>query len=313
MLVLVTGGAGFIGSHLVEALIAQGKHVRVFDNFSSGRLENLSGVKDKIELIHGDISDLAAVTAAAVGCALIFHQAALVSVPRSIQEPVLNQQSNLVGTGNVLEAARLAGVKRVVYASSAAVYGPSPSLPSREADPTGPISPYAAAKLMGEIMAATYTRTYQLETIGLRYMNVFGPRQDPTSPYSGVLSIFIQAAHGDGRCKILGDGEQTRDFVFVSDVVQANLLAAVAPYQPLAERPVFNVGRGEETSLNRLIEILNRIRSSPLQVSYGPARAGDIRHSKADISRTTSRLGYQPKTGVATGIEHTFKWMAAQE
>ncbi|MCA9968950.1 MAG: NAD-dependent epimerase/dehydratase family protein, partial [Anaerolineales bacterium] len=224
MRVLVTGGAGFIGSHLVAALAARGDAVRVLDNLSSGREANLAGLP--VELIRGDVRDLETVQRVMAGCELVFHQAALVSVPRSIGEPVLNHEVNVNGTFNVFEAARQAGVRRVVYASSAAVYGDQPALPAGEADVVRPMTPYAAAKWMGEGYAAVYNQRYATEFVGLRYFNVYGPRQDPSSPYSGVLSIFCRAAMAGDGVTIYGDGLQTRDFVFVRDVVAANLAAA---------------------------------------------------------------------------------------
>ena len=309
MKVLVTGGAGFIGSHLVHALCQRGDQVRVFDNLSSGKLENIADITDDIEFIHGDVKNYDQLVKAAADCDLIYHQAALVSVPASIKDPRLNQASNIVGTANMLEAARVNDVKRVVYASSAAVYGDSPKLPKQEDDQPAPISPYAAAKLAGEILLSSYTRTYGLETVSLRYMNVFGPRQDPSSPYSGVLSIFTQSAMGDGKCKVFGDGKQTRDFVFVSDVVQANLLAGSKPYSELPQPAVYNVGRGEETSLNQIISRLGVIRGEALDVEYKPSREGDIRFSVADISRSKRYLGYCPSVDIQRGLQDTMEWV----
>lgn len=306
MQVLVTGGAGFIGSHLAAALAAQGHQVRVLDNLSSGRRENLTGAA--VELVVGDIRDLAVVETAVSGCDLVFHQAALVSVPQSIAEPRQNHQVNVDGTFHVFEAARQAGVRRVIYASSAAVYGNLPGLPKRESDPLAPISPYAAAKLMNETMAQAYTAVYGMELIGLRYMNVFGPRQDPSSPYSGVLSIFCHAAISGRGVTIFGDGAQTRDFVYIADVVQANLRAAQADWSQLGEQQVFNVGRGQQTSLNQIVAILEEIVEQPIPVQHGPERPGDIKHSVADIQAAQKSLAFDPQISVADGLRETVAW-----
>lgn len=295
MKVLVTGGAGFIGSHLVEALIERGDDVRVLDNLSSGHLSNLSGLP--LEFIQGDICQFETVRQAMDGCVLVFHQAALVSVPRSIAEPKLNQDVNVTGTFHVFEAARQAGIQRVVYASSAAVYGDTPALPAQESDQPNPISPYAAAKLMNEQMAAAYNHSYGTKFVGLRYFNVFGPRQDPSSPYSGVLSIFCEAARTGNGVTIYGDGEQTRDFVFVTDIVAANLAAAEV------ETPdVFNIGRGEAVSLCEMVRIIEEVGGRPLPITHAPARPGDIRHSLADIQKAAQLLAFSPATTVLEGI-----------
>lgn len=308
MKIAVTGGAGFIGSHLTAALVEAGHSVTVFDNLSTGNANNLAGLP--ISFIQGDLADFELLKRAVIGCELVYHQAAMVSVPRSIAEPALNHQSNVTGVFNLFEAARQAGVKRVVYASSAAVYGAEPSLPKTESSIIAPVSPYGAAKYMAEIYAVAYAAAYPgMEFVGLRYMNVFGPRQDPASPYSGVLSIFCQAALRGHTCTILGDGEQTRDFVYVSDVVQANMLAGV---QPLPQAvAVFNVGRGQQTSLNHIVTLLNEINSTPLHYVYGAARHGDIRHSVADISLIAQVLGYSPQVSLCEGLEQTLRWFQA--
>jgi nucleoside-diphosphate-sugar epimerase len=308
MKIAVTGGAGFIGSHLTAALVEAGHSVTVFDNLSTGNADNLAGLP--VSFIKGDLADFELLKQAATGCELVYHQAAMVSVPRSMAEPTLNHQSNVTGVFNLFEAARQTGVKRVVYASSAAVYGAEPSLPKTESSVIAPLSPYGAAKYMAEIYAAAYAAAYPgLEFVGLRYMNVFGPRQDPASPYSGVLSIFCQAALRGQTCTILGDGEQTRDFVYVSDVVQANLLAGLKPLpQPVA---VFNVGRGQQTSLNQIVALLSEINSTPLHYVYGIARHGDIRHSVADISLIAQVLGYNPQVSLREGLEQTLRWFQA--
>lgn len=309
MNILVTGGAGFIGSHLSAALVAQGLTVTVLDNLSTGKQTNLDGLP--VRLIVADVGDYAAVVEAAQGCEVIFHQAAMVSVPRSIVEPQLNHQSNVTGVFNVFEAARQAGVRRVVYASSAAVYGDEPSLPKRETSPIAPLTPYSAAKYMSEVYAAAYSAAYPnaIQFVGLRYMNVFGPRQDPSSPYSGVLSIFCQAVLAGRTCQVHGDGEQTRDFIFVSDVVQANLLAAAVD---LGGKPaVFNIGRGQQTSLNMILRSLEALAGRPLPVTHGPERHGDIRHSVADISLARERLGFDPQVEIQDGLRQTLDWFRA--
>lgn len=308
MRILVTGGAGFIGSHLTAALTADGAQVRVLDDFSSGQRENLAGLP--VELIVGDVAEMDVVQTAVANCDLIFHQAALVSVPRSVTEPELNQHSNVTGTFNIFEAARQAGVKRIVYASSAAVYGNRPGLPKRETDPLQLITPYAAAKRTAEIMAESYNAAYGMEIIGLRYMNVFGPRQDPSSPYSGALSIFCQAAIAGQGVTIFGDGEQTRDFVYVGDVVQANLRAAALPNGRLPDTPVFNVGRGQQTSLNQIVAMLSEITGRPIHTAYQSERPGDIKHSVADISLAQGKLGFMPETAVKEGLRLTMDWFS---
>lgn len=311
MQVLVTGGAGFIGSHLAAALVARGHTVRVLDSLRTGKRENLAGLD--VELVEGDIRDAAAVQTAVSHTHTIFHLAAMVSVPESVQNPSLNHDINVNGTFNVFEAARQAGVKRMVYSSSSAVYGNLPHLPARENSQPTPISPYGAAKWMNEIIAESYRTTFGLEAVGLRYMNVFGPRQDPTSPYSGVLSIFCRAALNNSSVTIFGDGTQTRDFVFVQDVVQANLLAAQLPAANMPEQPIFNVGRGEQTTLNDVIDMLRELTHHPLPITYAPQRAGDIRHSVADISRAQSILGFQPQATVLDGLNQTLAWFKGME
>jgi UDP-glucose 4-epimerase len=305
MKVLVTGGAGFIGSHLVTALVEQGHNVTVLDNLSSGMQANLAGLP--LVFVEGDVADYETVARASAGSDVIFHQAAMVSVPRSIVEPGLNHRSNVTGVFNVFEAARQAGVARVVYASSSAVYGDEPGLPKTEQSPIVPLTPYGAAKAMAELYAAAYASSYPPTTfVGLRYMNVYGPRQDPSSPYSGVLSIFCQAAVTGTGCTVFGDGNQTRDFVYISDVVQANLLAATATLDEKAA--VFNVGSGRATSLNQILALLGELSGHPLDVLYAAERPGDIRHSLADIGRAQARLGFQPRIALSEGLRHTLNW-----
>lgn len=306
MNVLVTGGAGFIGSHLTKVLVSLGYSVRVLDNLITGSLKNLEGVP--VEMIEGDLADWETVKLAVQGCEIIFHQAALVSVPKSIEDPALNHTSNITGTFHVFEAARQANVRRVVYASSAAVYGDLPSLPKRETDPVHPKTPYAMAKRTSELMAMAYQSSYDLELVGLRYMNVYGPRQDPSSPYSGVLSIFCQNALAAKPVLIYGDGEQTRDFVYVTDVVKGNLLAATADLSQFDYPAIFNVGVGKQTSLNQIVELLEQIIGRPVEKNYRSARAGDIKHSVGDIGLAQHYLNFQPETAISDGLKTTIDW-----
>lgn len=309
MQVLVTGGAGFIGSHLAVALLRRGDQVRVLDNLSSGQRANLDGLP--VELVVGDVRDWETVRQAVQGCDLVFHQAALVSVPRSLAEPRLNHDVNVTGTFHVFEAARQAGIRRVVFASSAAVYGDAPALPASEADRPVPLTPYAVAKLANEQLAAVYTRSYGTEFVGLRYFNVFGPRQDPTSPYSGVLSIFCRAAVAGEGVTIYGDGRQTRDFVYVSDVVAANLAAANLAH--VDETAVYNVGCGQQISLLEVVVQLRASTGQPLPASHAPARQGDIRHSLADTSQAAARLGFRAQTSFPAGLRETVAWFRETE
>lgn len=298
MRTLVLGGAGFIGSHLVERLFLQGHQVRVLDNLSTGKRENLANVAANVELVVGDLRDDATLTSAAKGCEVIFHQAAIVSVQRSLDEPRLTQAINLTGTLGVLEAARAAGVRRVVFASSAAVYGAGGDEPRRESMATFPESPYGLEKLAGEHYLRMWNELYGLETVALRYFNVFGPRQDPSSPYSGVISIFVDRLKRGVAPTIFGDGEQTRDFVHVSNIVEANYLAGTAQ----GAQGVFNVASGATTSLNHLFATMCQIRGATLRPQYAAARPGDIRHSSADISLARERLGYVPRVALAEGL-----------
>lgn len=308
--VLITGGAGFIGSHLAAALVDAGVHVRVLDNFSTGKASNLSGLP--VEVVAGDVGDWEVVATAVSECDTIFHLAALVSVPRSLRDPMLNHRSNVTGAFNVFEAARQAGVRRVVYSSSAAVYGNTPELPKREESQLQLLTPYAAAKYMNEMMAAMYHEAYGLESIGLRYMNVYGPRQDPSSPYSGVLSIFCKAAVSDGDITIFGDGEQTRDFVYVADVVQANLRAASVMVNDFTPGEVCNIGYGMQISLNDIVTQLRQLSGSALPLTYAAPREGDIRHSVANIDRARAVLNYEPTTSIAEGLDETLAWFRRQ-
>jgi UDP-glucose 4-epimerase len=302
---LVTGGAGFIGSHLVEALVERGHTVRVLDNFSTGDPANLFAVRERVRVLDGDITDLTTVQAAAQGVEVIFHQAALASVPRSVADPMATHQACVNGTLHVLLAAREAGVRRVVYAASSSAYGNSMRLPKCESDPTLPLSPYAVAKLAGEHYCAAFSEVYGLETVRLRYFNVFGPRQSPDSPYAAVIPKFIEAMTG-GRGPVLhGDGEQSRDFTFVADVVQANLRAAEAPN---VGGKVFNIACGRRTSLLELVGLLNTLLGTDIKPTHTAARPGDVRHSLASIERATEELDYQPTTDMATGLRRCLEW-----
>jgi UDP-glucose 4-epimerase len=302
MRVLVTGGAGFIGSHLVERLLAEGHTVRVLDNFSSGRRENLAFAKPgaPLEAIEGDIRDARAVAEAVAGMDGVFHEAALVSVPRSVEDPEISCDINAHGTARVFDAARRAGVRRIVFASSAAVYGDTATLPVSEREPVRPLSPYGLDKLYAEQLAAIHHALYGLEAVPLRYFNVFGPRQDPSSAYSGVISIFVTRLLEAAPITIHGDGEQTRDFVYVADVVDANMRAMFAPYP--GPSPL-NVAGGGRTSLNALAAMLGEIVGAAPVISHAAARAGDIRHSGADISAIRTALGYAPRWTTRAGLE----------
>ncbi|MDX2029792.1 MAG: SDR family oxidoreductase [Blastocatellia bacterium] len=302
---LVTGGAGFIGSHITEALVKRGDRVRVLDNLMTGHRHNLAHLADKIEFIEGDIRNPEATRAAMEGVQIVFHEAAIPSVPRSVSEPQLNHDANVNGTFNVLMAARDAGVKRVVYAASSSAYGDTEVLPKQEAMLPSPLSPYAAAKLFGEYYCQVFTRVYGLETVALRYFNVFGPRQDPTSPYSGVISKFVTTLLKGETPVIFGDGEQSRDFTYVANVVDANLRAAEAPD---ASGHVMNLGIGQRITLNHLLAELQKILGTNLPTRYEETRAGDVRHSLADISRAANLLGYRPLVELAEGLQYTVSW-----
>jgi UDP-glucose 4-epimerase len=296
---LVTGGAGFIGSHLVEALVEQGHAVRVLDNFSTGSRENLAAVRPRIEVMEADLTDLDAVRAAVRGVEVVFHQGALASVPRSVADPLATHQVCATGTLHVLMAAREAGARRVVYAASSSAYGASTRLPKNETDPTLPLSPYAVAKLAGEQYCAAFSEVYGLETVRLRYFNVFGPRQSPDSPYAAVIPLFLQAMLAGRSPVIHGDGLQSRDFTFVADVVQANLLAAEAPG---VRGKVYNIACGNRTSLLELVAKINDLLGTAIRPVHDAARPGDVRHSQADISQVRQDLGYAPRTDMVHGL-----------
>ncbi len=304
-LYLVTGGAGFIGSHIAEALVKRGDRVRVLDNFMTGKRENLTHLTGKIEFIEADIRDYTAIRQATEGVQVVYHEAAIPSVPRSVADPQLSHDVNVNGTFNVLMAARDAGVKRLVFAASSSAYGDTEVLPKTETMMPNPLSPYAAAKLVGELYCQTFTRVYGLETVALRYFNVFGPRQDPTSPYSGVISKFVTALLANQIPTIFGDGEQSRDFTYIANVVDANLRAAEAPE---ANGQVMNMGIGERITLNQLLDELQKIIGTNLKPEYKETRAGDVRHSLADITRAENLLGYRPLVGLAEGLKYTVDW-----
>jgi len=299
MRILVTGGAGFIGSHIAERCVREGHEVRVYDNLSSGRRENLATFADRVELVEADVRDAPQLDYYAAGCDVIFHEAAVVSVPYSIEHPQETHDVNLQGTINVLEAARRQKVKRVVFACSAAVYGEEPTLPKVETMAAEPISPYGIEKIAGEHYLHVWNRLYGVEAVSLRYFNVFGPRQDPRSAYSGVISIFVDRALRGVAPTIFGDGTQSRDFVYVANVVDANLRAATTPG---AAGRAYNVGCGQKTTLRELAAMLGRIVGKDVSPIYAEARAGDIKESVADISRARAELGYAPAVGVEEGL-----------
>jgi nucleoside-diphosphate-sugar epimerase len=308
--VLVTGGGGFIGSALAERLVREGHRVRVLDNFATGRRENLLGLLDEIELVEGDIQSYERVHNAVRGCEVVFHLAALPSVPRSIQDPLTSNAVNVTGTLNVLLAARDEDVRRVVFASSSSIYGANPELPKRESMPSFPIAPYAVAKLAAESYCRSFFAVYGLETVSLRYFNVFGPRQDPLSQYAAVIPRFITAVLEGETPVIYGDGEQSRDFTFIANAVDANLLAAQADS---VAGETFNIACGERISLNSLIEELSAISGESIAPLHSDARPGDVRHSLADISRARESLGYEPAVRLREGLRLTFEHYAEAE
>jgi nucleoside-diphosphate-sugar epimerase len=310
MRVLVTGGAGFIGSHLVEALVGRGHEVRVLDDFSSGRRENLRAVRGEVEILRGDCADPAAARRSVKGIEVVFHEAAIPSVALSVKRPLASYRANAAATLHMLVAAREAGVRRFVYAGSSSVYGDRPGLPKRETDEPWPLSPYAIAKLTGEQLVRVFSELYGLEGLTLRYFNVFGPRQDPSSPYSGVISLFVTALLSGRTPVIYGDGLQTRDFTYVSSVVAANLKALTA--RGLTGQTV-NIAAGLGTSLRRLLKLVAAEVGCAPRARRAAARAGDIRHSVADIRAARRLLGYRPLVDVRTGIRETVAWYRAHQ
>ncbi len=304
---LVTGGAGFIGSHLVGALLDHGHEVRVLDNFSTGSPANIASVRHRLECIDGDLTDLETVRRATRGIDLVFHQGALAAVQRSIVDPMATHTACATGTLHVLLAAREMNVRRVVYAASSSAYGASERLPKHESDPTIPLSPYAVAKLAGEQYCVAFTNVYGLETVRLRYFNVYGPRQSPDSVYAAVIPRFFRAMMDGKRPLIFGDGEQSRDFTYVTDVVRANLLAAEAPG---ASGRVYNIACNGRTSLLELVGHINRLLGTCIEPIHGPARRGDVRHSQADIRAAQVDLGYEPTVFIRQGLHHCWNHFA---
>jgi nucleoside-diphosphate-sugar epimerase len=307
---LVTGGAGFIGSNLVEALLARGERVRVLDDFSTGKRANLQPWLDRIELVEGSLARIEDCRRAAAGVDYVLHQGALPSVPKSIAMPLESNQANVDGTLNILVAARDAGVKRLVYAASSSAYGDTPTLPKVESMPAAPKSPYAIQKYAGEMYCRVFWETYQLETVALRYFNIFGPRQDPTSQYSAAIPRFITSIASGKPPTIFGDGEQTRDFTFIENVVEANLRACTAP--PACAGKMVNIACGERISLNALVKMINEVLGTNVQPSYDATRAGDVKHSLAGIELARELIGYRPKVLFAEGIRRTIEWYRAQ-
>ena len=307
---LVTGGAGFIGSHLVEELLARGERVRVLDNFLTGKRENIAPFLDRIELIEGDIRDPEACRRAVEGVDAVLHQAALPSVPRSIENPVLSNEINISGTLNMMWAARSAGVRRFVFASSSSVYGDEARLPQQEGREGNVLSPYALGKKTNEMYGSLFHRLYGLGTVALRYFNVFGPRQDPLSQYAAVVPLFITKFLGNESPAIFGDGEQSRDFTYVANVVEANLLAVEAPAESLGE--AFNIACGRPLTVNALAAEIRRLTGATADPLHVAARTGDIRYSLADISKAARLLRYAPKRSLADGLLETVAWYRAK-
>jgi len=305
----VTGGGGFIGSNIVEGLVGRGEEVRVVDNFSTGRRSNLEGLRNSINLFEGSITDIDLLREVFDGTDYVLHQAAIPSVQRSVEDPVRSDRANVGGTLKVLEAARHSSVKRVVYASSSSVYGDSETLPKHEDMRPMPKSPYAANKLAGEYYCDVYGHLFDVETVCLRYFNVFGPRQDPESDYAAVIPIFVRCALEGKSAPVFGDGEQSRDFTYVDNVVQANLLAATAERAP---GNVVNIGCGGRYTLNTLLDMLDSLVDKEVGREYKEPRAGDVRHSEADISRARQLLGYHPEVGFKEGLRYTVAWYREQ-
>lgn len=303
---LVTGGAGFIGSNLAAALLEQGVRVRIIDNLSTGYRANLDEIGGEIDFVHASITDAQALNRALENVELVFHEAAIPSVPRSVKSPTETHEASINGTFSLLLAARDRKVRRVVYAASSSAYGDQPESPKRETMRPDPLSPYAVAKLVGEYYCQVFTRSYGLETVSLRYFNVFGPRQDPGSEYSGVISRFIRALQVGERPVIYGDGEQSRDFTYIANVIDANLRAAQSH---AAAGKVINIGNGKSVTINELLNTLKKLCGQPeAAAEYAPERSGDIRHSLADLSQAAELLGYAPKVGLEEGLQLTLDW-----
>jgi UDP-glucose 4-epimerase len=305
---LVTGGAGFIGNHLTRRLVEQGNTVRVIDNLSTGKRENLADVIDRITFIEGDITDADTVAGAVKGADYVLHQAALPSVPRSVADPITSDLHNTRGTLMLLVAARDAGVKRVVQACSSSAYGDTPTLPKVETMKRAPLSPYACSKAAGEMYGCAFHRTYGLEYVGLRYFNVFGPRQDPKSQYAAVIPKFITAYMRDEAPTVYGDGKQSRDFAYIDNVVQANLKACTAKDAP---GKIFNIACGERIDLLAVLDLLTEIFGKRVEPRFDPSRPGDVKHSLADIDLARTILGYEPEVRFSDGLRRTVEWYKA--
>jgi nucleoside-diphosphate-sugar epimerase len=305
---LVSGGAGFIGSHLTEELVRRGHRVRVVDSLITGKLRNLDHIPG-VDIMQGDLADAGVAERDVQGMDYVLHQAAIPSVPRSVKDPITSNRANIDASLNLLVAARDAGVKRLVYAGSSSAYGDTPTLPKREDMPTAPLSPYALQKLVAEQYCQMFTRLYGFETVTIRYFNVFGPRQDPGSPYSGVISLFSTALLENRQPVIYGDGEQTRDFTYVANVVDGVLRACEAPK---AAGEVINVATGGRISLNDLLKAMNAIVGTDIQARYEPGRAGDVRDSQADITKARTLLGYQALVPLEEGLRHTLAWCKSE-
>jgi UDP-N-acetylglucosamine/UDP-N-acetyl-alpha-D-glucosaminouronate 4-epimerase len=305
---LVTGGAGFIGSHLTEELVRRGQQVRVLDSLITGKRRNLDHIPG-VEFVEGDLAESGVAERAVQGVNYVLHQAAIPSVPRSVKDPVTSNRANVTATVNILVAARDAGVQRLVYAGSSSAYGNTPTLPKREEMPTNPLSPYALQKLVSEQYCQMFTQLYGFETVTTRYFNVFGPRQDPNSPYSGVISLFSTALLENRQPTIFGDGEQTRDFTYVANVVDGVLRCCDAPK---AAGEMVNMATGGRISLNELLKTMNQLLGTNIQAIYREERAGDVRDSQADISKAESLLGYQPTVLLEEGLRRTLDWCRAE-
>ncbi|HET6146780.1 MAG TPA: SDR family oxidoreductase [Polyangia bacterium] len=310
-LYLVTGGAGFIGSSIARALVKRGDQVRIIDNFSSGRRENFADFAREVELIEADILDPTALRRALQGVEVVYHEAAIPSVPKSMAEPIENHEANASGTLRVLHAAREAGVRRLVYAASSAAYGDAPELPKLETQPPAPISPYGASKLAGEYYLQVYAQAFGLETVSLRYFNVFGPRQDPRSEYAAVIPKFITAALAGQTPRIFGDGTQSRDFCHIDNIIEANFKAASAPAVQVSGQ-VFNIACGVATDLNQVVAVIGDILGKKIEPRHEAERAGDIKHSYADISKARQRLGYTASVSFADGLRRTLDWYRSE-
>lgn len=306
---LVTGGAGFIGSNIVAALVARGERVRVLDDLSTGKEANLASCREKVEFIKGDIRDERTCAAAMKGIQFVLHQAALRSVPRSVDDPLSTDEVNVHGSLMVLQAARTAGVKRLVYASSSSVYGDNPALPKVESMTPMPRSPYAVSKLTAEYYCRVYTHTFGLSTVSLRYFNVYGPGQDPGSQYAAVIPLFMDAVKQGQTATIHGDGEQSRDFTYIDDCVQANLLACTTPG---IDGEVFNIAYGARTSINQIYDGISKLLGRTIAPHHAPPRAGDVLHTLADLTRAREKLGYRPQTDISSGLDKTVRWFVGR-